>query len=448
MSRSPLITRHGLDDVLAWCPEGPVRVREFLADALAFAAQLPAQGQLINLCEDRYRFAVGFAAGLLRGKTSLQPSSQAPHSLRQVAEDYPGSVCLVDATAAPADLPALAVPARAGQGGPLPEAVPLIDDAQVAAILFTSGSTGRPQPHRKHWGRLVRNGQAEAAALGLLERPCSLVGTVPVQHSYGFESTLLLALHGGCRFWSGKPFYPQDIADALAAVPAPRMLVTTPFHLGNWLAAALPSVPLERVLSATAPLAEGLARQAEAASGAQVHEIYGSTESSALASRRTVDGAPWTLMQQVALRIEADVATASGGHVEGEVPLADVLEPLPDGRFVLHGRIADLVNIAGKRTSLAYLNQQLAGLPGVVDAAFYLPDGADDAPGITRLAAFAVAPQHSAAQLMALLRERLDPIFLPRPLVLLPGLPRNATGKLTREALGALYRREVLHERA
>lgn len=448
MSRSPLITRHGLDDVLAWCPEGPVRVREFLADARALADQLPDTGPLINLCEDRYRFAVGFAAGLLRGKTSLQPSSQAPHSLQQVAEDHPGSVCLVDAGDAPAGLPTRVVPARPGRGTPLPDAMPLIDDAQVAAILFTSGSTGRPQPHRKHWGRLVRNGQAEATALGLLEQPCALVGTVPVQHSYGFESTLLLALHGGCRFWSGKPFYPQDIADALAAVPGPRMLVTTPFHLGNWLSSGLAHRPLERVLSATAPLAEGLAREAEAATGAQVHEIYGSTESSALASRRTVEGAPWTLMPAVALRVEADVAIASGGHVEGEVPLGDAIEPLPDGRFVLHGRLADLINIAGRRTSLAYLNQQLAGLPGVLDAAFYWPDAADDAPGITRLVAFAVAPSHSAASLMALLRERLDPIFLPRPLVLLPSLPRNATGKLTREALAALHRHEVPHDPA
>jgi len=448
MSRSPLITRHGLDDVLAWRPDGPVSVRTFLADAQALAERLPDASELINLCEDRYRFAVGFAAGLLRGKTNLQPSSQAPHSLRQVAEDHPGSLCLVDAGEAPAGLPFRVVPAHAGPDAPMPDAIPLIDDDQVAAILFTSGSTGRPQPHRKHWGRLVRNGQAEATALGLLDRPCSLVGTVPVQHSYGFESTLLLALHGGCLFWSGKPFYPQDIADALAAVPAPRMLVTTPFHLGNWLSSGLSHPPLARVLSATAPLAEGLARQAEAATGAQVHEIYGSTESSALASRRTVDGAPWRLMPSVSLRVEADVAIASGGHVEGEVPLGDAIEPLPDGRFVLHGRLADLINIAGKRTSLAYLNQQLAGIPGVVDAAFFWPDAADDAPGITRLVAFAVAPSHSAASLMTRLRERLDPIFLPRPLVLLPALPRNATGKLTRESLAALHRQEVPHDPA
>jgi len=457
VSRSALITSHALDAVFAWCPDGPVRVGEFLADAKAFAERLPASGDLINLCEDRYRFAVGFAAGLLRARVSLQPSSLAPQSLRQLAQDHPGALCLTDDSADTPDptqaagLPALRVPARPGAGhAPLTE-MPLIDDQRVVAVLFTSGSTGRPQPHHKHWGNLVRNGQAEAAALGLDREPHVLVGTVPIQHSYGFESTFLLALHGGCSFWSGKPFFPQDIDDALAAVPGPRLLVTTPFHLANWLAAPGRSAVPQRLLSATAPLAEGLAQQAETTCGAELHEIYGSTESSALASRRTVLGPAWTLLPGTRLRFSGDVASAEGGHVEGRVPLADMIEPLgdgPDTRFLLHGRHADLINIAGKRSSLSYLNLQLAGLEGVIDAAFFLPDEAGDAAAVTRLVAFAVAPGRSAADLLAELRERVDAIFLPRPLVLLPALPRNATGKLTRDALAALYRQEVLHGRS
>ena len=66
------------------------------------------------------------------------------------------------------------------------------------------------------------NGRSEAERLGLLARPHAIVGTVPVQHSYGFESTFLLALHAGCPFWSGRPFYPQDIADALGAASRGR----------------------------------------------------------------------------------------------------------------------------------------------------------------------------------------------------------------------------------
>jgi acyl-coenzyme A synthetase/AMP-(fatty) acid ligase len=33
------------------------------------------------------------------------------------------------------------------------------------------------------------------------------------------------------------------------------------------------------------------------------------------------------------------------------------------------------------------------------------------------------------------LRQRIDPVFLPRPLILVERLPRNATGKLPQNAL-------------
>lgn len=444
MSALPLIGGRGLDDVLAWRPHGSVTVREFLAHAHALAAVLPPGGWLLNLCEDRYHFAVSFAAGLLVGKVSLQPSSQSPETLQRLAADHPGTSWLADKAAPMQDLPGTVFPDLASLPRPAVHEMPLIDADRLVAILFTSGSTGLPQPHRKTWGKLVLNGQAEAAALGLLQRPQAIVGTVPIQHSYGFESTFLIALHGGCQFAAGKPFYPQDIVAALQAVPRPRMLVTTPFHLSALLASELPVPPLDLVLSATAPLSPELARRAEARCGAPVHEIYGSTESSALASRRTLDGAAWHPLRAVRLEHEGDTTYASGGHVEGRVPLADIIEPGPDGGFLLHGRHADLVNIAGKRTSLAYLNHQIGALPGVVDAAFFLPDDADEGEGVTRLAAFVVAPALDTRTLMAGLRPRLDAIFLPRPLVLVDALPRNSTGKLTRQALQALYDEKVV----
>ncbi|MBE0588840.1 MAG: beta-hydroxyacyl-ACP dehydratase, partial [Hydrogenophaga sp.] len=47
MNGLPLISAHGLDDVLAWRPSGPVTVRDFLADAQAVVSVLPAgQGVL------------------------------------------------------------------------------------------------------------------------------------------------------------------------------------------------------------------------------------------------------------------------------------------------------------------------------------------------------------------------------------------------------------------
>jgi acyl-coenzyme A synthetase/AMP-(fatty) acid ligase len=121
------------------------------------------------------------------------------------------------------------------------------------------------------------------------------------------------------------------------------------------------------------------------------------------------------------------------------------VEILQSGRFLLQGRIEDLVNIAGKRSSLAYLNHQITALPGVVDGAFFLREGSPDCStiGSNRLGAVLVAPGVTAETIMRGLRERLDPIFLPRPLLFVDEIPRNSTGKLTKSALRSLTERSL-----
>jgi acyl-coenzyme A synthetase/AMP-(fatty) acid ligase len=444
MTAVPLLGHASLNDIFAWRPSGPVRVRDFLADVEALAAQLPDGSHQLNVCQDRYHFTVGFAAGLISGKTSLQPASQSAETLRQIRSTCPDVFCLCDDDFDCLDLPRLDFPAVAGVDAEKIAKIPTLPADRIAACLFTSGSTGLPAPHLKTWGRLVRNARAEAERLGLFAQSHNIVGTVPAQHSYGFESTVLLAMHGNAPFWSGHPFYPQDIVSALAAVPRPRLLVTTPFHLAALLAAGLELPPIDLLLSATAPLSSPLAIAAEARCQAPLYEIYGSTESGQLASRRTTAGAAWQLLADVQLTQADDLTSAFGGHVEGRVGLSDIIEMLDDRHFLLHGRHADLINIAGKRTSLAYLNHQIAAIPGVVDGAFFLPDE-ESADSITRLAAFVVAPGLSNRQLIAALRQRIDPIFLPRPLVLLDKLPRNSTGKLPRSQLQTLYAALPMH---
>ena len=122
------------------------------------------------------------------------------------------------------------------------------------------------------------------------------------------------------------------------------------------------------------------------------------------------------------------------------MPLADRIELLDGSRFLLHGRPSDQVNIAGKRSSLGYLNHQLITVPGVVDGVFFhRRDGTGaEAPDDTRLAAMAVAPGCTTADIAAELRRRIDAVFMPRPLLLVERLPRDANGKIPREQLLAL----------
>jgi len=450
MSALPLLAHDRPEAVFAYRAGVAVSCAQFLADARALARRLPHAGHMLNLCSDRYRFSVGLAASLLTGKCTLLPSTHTPDTVRQLQLFAPDAFCLTDDPGCPVELPQLyfdessADPEPPAQGPPPPWSMPQIEEGQLAAYVFTSGSTGAPVPHRKSWGRLVRCVRTEASRLPPLDRGgCAVLGTVPAQHMFGFESTVLMPWQSGNALCAERPFFPADIATALAALPRPRVLVTTPIHLRSLLAAELALPPLDLVVSATAMLPANLAREVERRCGVALLEIYGSTETGQIAVRRTAQEDEWQLWPGVRLEIIEDRCWVQGGHVEQSTAMSDVLELRGPGRFILHGRTSDLVNIAGKRSSIAYLNHHLHAIAGVVDGTFYVPAEPPAAPGgpVTRLAALVVAPTLDAAAILKALRERVDPAFLPRPLLLVEALPRNETGKLPQQALQALAMR-------
>ncbi|MGH8169322.1 MAG: AMP-binding protein [Steroidobacteraceae bacterium] len=398
------------------------------------------------MCADRYRFAVGVAAALLARKICLLPPTRTPEVIRQLAAFAPDVFCLTDEDECDIALPQVRFSSRA-----MPEAaaagasgacwqVPGISADQVAAYVFTSGSTGVPVAYPKTWGKLVRCIRDEAARLGFVDgRSHAVLATVPPQHMYGFESSVLIALQSGGALCAERPFYPADVCSALDALPRPRTLISTPVHLRALLASQLELPAADLIVSATAPLPRELAREAEHRFQAPLLEIYGSTESGQLATRRTARDEEWRLWPGVCLTLEGGRAWARGGHLEQPTPMCDELEPIDAERFLLGGRLADLVNIAGKRSSLSYLTHQLNSIEGVEDGVFFFPEGPHPAQaGIARVAAAVVAPGLDGARVTQALRQRIDPVFMPRPLLFVERLPRNSTGKLPREALRSL----------
>jgi len=446
----PLIAHDSPQAVLALRAGTTVSAGHYLADVRDVAARLPSGNHVLNLCADRYRFAVGLGACLITRRVSLLPSTHTPEVIREMARFAPDVVCITDEAACDIDLPQMQFPEELRDPGErrvreeLRGAVtrwepPRIDGSQVAAIVFTSGSTGTPLPHRKTWSRLSRCVRDGAPRLGLIPGIShTLVGTVPPQHMYGFESTVLVALQTGNAFDAERPFYPADICAALARAPRPRLLISTPIHLRTLLGAGIDLPAVDLIVSATAPLERELAVETERRFGAALVEIYGSTETGQIATRRTTETPAWQLWPGVRLECGATGTFAAGGHVEERTALCDVLEPQGAEQFLLHGRSADLVNIAGKRSSFGYLNHRLNAIPGVVDGAFFARDAVDSAIGVSRLAAVVVAPQLSAHSLLERLRECIDPVFLPRPLLMVERLPRTAAGKLPQHALRAL----------
>jgi acyl-coenzyme A synthetase/AMP-(fatty) acid ligase len=432
----PLIAGAAANTAVAWRGGRAISAAQYLADAVRLAALLPARGHVFNACADRYRFAVGLAAALLRGQVTLLPPDHAPQTLRRLREFAADAYVLADDAASAIELPQVAAP---HDPAPLLPAftVPSIPREQMCAIVFTSGSTGTPVPNRKHWGMLARNVRGALERWGVAR--AAILGTVPPQHMYGFESTVLAALHGGGALCAARPFFADDVCAELERLPRPRVLVSAPFHLRALLEDVAHPPAADLLLCATAPLEAELAALAEARFGARLLEIYGCTETGQMATRRTARETEWRTLPGIRVALRGADAWASGGHIEQPTALGDVLEPLAPDRFLLRGRVSDMVNIAGKRSSLAHLDAQLRAIDGVTDGVFYMP--AEDAAGaVTRLAAFVVAPGLARETLLAALRQRIDAAFLPRPLVLLERLPRAASGKLAHTALRELAR--------
>ena len=442
----PLAYRHGM----------VITAAQYIADVTFCAERLPASNYVLLACQDRYAFAVGFGAAMVRGQSCLLPSTHTEELIANLASSYEALYCMTDDPACAFDLPQtqmgdwLLVERLKSENPPPIQTIPLIAADHVAAYVYTSGSTGLPVAHPKHWDKLVANVQSEGARLGIVPGSgYTIVGTVPPQHMYGFESTVLVALQNGAAFEAGKPFYPADIERAIAGVPRPRALVTTPFHLRAWLTEVAAPSALDLLVSATAPLVIALAEEAERKTGARLLEIYGSTETGQLATRRTTETSDWTtfdgivIHQTQAMSVSTSISPsiASGTQVEGHVHINDVLELKSKRVFILHGRTADMVNVAGKSTTLDYLNHQLLSIEGVEDGAFFVQSASTEGTGnTTRLAAVVVAPMHTVETLQTELRRKIAPAFLPRPLKLVASLPRNGTSKLPREALLALIR--------
>ncbi len=478
----PLLGHRSTQALFAWRAGRPITVAQFLADVDRLAKLLPDATHLVNACADAYDFTVGLVAAMLRRQVSVLPHNTVRQTLRDLASDYPDATMLCGADAAtgtfgrlragaaddapangqPATLPTLRCPAGhapidsasidsapigdapigdapIGQAATGPHAIPSFDPDQLVAILFTSGSTGRPQALPRRWGTIALSAQAEAERLALdPERPCAVLGTGPAQHSYNFESAIWLPMRAGGQLVAEHPFYPADVFEHLARLPMPRMLVTTPVPLRAMLGSTLTPPPATIVMSATAPLPVDLAHAAERLFDATLVEIYGSTETGQVASRCTTRTDVWQTLPGVRLIQRGETTLAAEGHVGAPTALSDRIALIDAEHFHLLGRHADLVKVAGKRGSLRAIEQHLLDLPGVRDAAVLAGDDGHDA--VARLTGFVVAPSLTAAQITRRLRDRLDPAFIPRPLIFVDELPRDGNGKLPRQRLVDLAR--------
>lgn len=436
-TRLPLLVG-ALSRPIAWRGGQPVSAAVFLGHVRKVAALLPEADSAVNLCEDRYAFLVAFAALIVRGQTNLLPPSRAAHAVDEVMNGHPGSYAIGELDLAPAPPGYLRMPSLDEAAGAETD-VPLIPAGAVVAIGYTSGSTGKPKPNVKTWGSFVASNAGNANMLATaIGGSFDLVATVPPQHMYGMEMSVLMPLLSEVSVHAGRPFFPADVATALGTMPEPRVLVITPVHLRALVESGVTLPTLAAFVSATAPMPVELATVAEERFGAPLYEVFGSTETCVFASRRTSKDEDWTLYADVVLHPQPDGTLVDAPQLAEPIALADIVSLHAEGRrFHLRGRNNDLLEIAGKRASLGDLNRRLLAIAGVQDGVLFQMDEAD-ASGVRRIAGLVVAPGMTGQAVLTALRHAMDPVFLPRPLRLVDALPRNETGKLPRGQLLAL----------
>ena len=421
--------------------------RDVHAASLALAERLEPSSSVCNLCASRVGFLVTSLASLRRGCLQLLPPSAGSADLLAILDAGLGPTIVVDDSAlvqpqwrAHANCLVIAPPASAAAG----------DDAALdwepdwdamLFCLYTSGTTGAPEAQFKSLGHLARGAQVLAGRLerdvpGGLGEWRAIVCSVPPQHMFGLEMSVLLPLVQGTPVLDRKPLLPLDVRAAFERCGGPAAWIATPLHL-RALAQAGESLPGCRLaLVSTMPLATALAQQVERLAAAPVIEIYGSTETGVVATRRTAKEQRWEPVADVRVASDDGKTQVWGSHFPSPRLLADQVEFDAEGRFLLLGRHADLVKIGGRRASLAGLNLLLQDLPGLVDGVFYLPP--TESP-TERLVLIHAGPLADRPAVEALLRARMDPVFLPRTYLQVERLPRTGTGKLPLAALDTLY---------
>ncbi len=320
-------------------------------------------------------------------------------------------------------------------------------DPNLPLTLLTSGSTGQAKAVVKPIACLDK----EAALLsGLLRSEISgstVVATVYPFHMYGLTFSMFLPL--ACSLPVRVPIV--HYSEELCARQEPKLLlITSPAFLQR-LDFALRPPAVALAVSAGGPLPPELRAKFKNWCGADIIDIYGSTETGVIGFRRgqTADGA-FTPLPETTLTAGAVPRLHSPLLPQGSCTLDDQLQLLPDGRFLLCGRQDRIVKIDEKRISLPAVEQYLLGT-GLFCECAVLPV---QLKGRRQLAAAVVLKdqirsrqlqQHPREKLLFLqqlrrqLQEQAAAGFVPRRFALLPALPRNLMGKLDHAALEELF---------
>jgi len=345
-----------------------------------------------------------------------------------------------------------------------------VGGARPTIVMLTSGTTGTPKgAPRSEVGTINTLG-------ALLSRVPLRTGEVtyiapPMFHALGFAH-LALALSFGSKIVTSRRFAAEEFLAGIAkhrattAIVVPAMLQRT-LELGPERLAEDDTSSLRIIFCSGSQLPGPVATGTLDAFGEVLYVLYGSTEVAyaSMSVPRDHRAAPTTVgmpMAGATVRLFDDGGTevpsgetgrifvsngiefegyTDGGKkevIDGLMSTGDVGHFDGEGRLYIDGRDDDMIVSGGENVYPQEVEELLLGHPEVADAAVI---GVDDEKFGKRLRAYAVVAAGSdptADELKRHVRENLARYKVPRDIVFISELPRNATGKVLKRELAKL----------
>lgn len=353
--------------------------------------------------------------------------------------------------------------------GPRPE-LRLDPESALAAILYTSGTTGFPKGAMLSHANLVANTGSVREAMRWRPGEDRVLLVLPMFHAFAATVGMLTPLTNGCAFVPLAKFEPDQVADTIAAhqctvfLGVPSMYAVL-LRIHDEKAPKLHS--LRFCVSGGAALPVEVLRRFEAKFGVRIYEGDGPTECSPVTCVNPIGGLtkPGTVglpVPGVEMRIVDDDGNPLPDGEVGEIVVrgpnvmrgywnrpeetaavfrgewfltGDLGTRDGDGYFSIVDRKKDLIIVNGMNVYPRMIEEVLYRFPGLREAAVV----AEPHPlhGEIPVAYVAVDPavREPESRLRGHCREHLGRHQIPKRFVLLPELPKNATGKILKREL-------------
>ena len=302
--------------------------------------------------------------------------------------------------------------------------------ADAQAHLKTSGSSGAAQIVVKTAAQMQAEATTLAAALPFDHAGATAVGSVSPQHLYGFTFRFALSLTLGWTIARAQATYPENL---LAATRGKSVWIASPAVLNrlengrDWATAA---ANVAGIVSSGGALPEATAAQL-AVHANRPYEIYGSTETGIIASRR--GGEIWQPFDGVMFGQDADGALWVQSPWAEKTQTADLIEA-QNGGFRLLGRKDRIIKLEDKRVSLTQIEHSLLQHPWLADAHCALHNRRVAAWLALNETGIAALRERGRAAVADRLKQHLaatqDKIALPRYWRFADALPRNTQAKI------------------